>query len=841
MVASPTVVQRHAARDEPEASLRQCVRDLLALSTLPAIWVNADPHYIAESLAKLVVSLLDADFACVLLGDPKVETIHCHDRTRIRLAPDPSHLRSMCRNNATLELEAGCGQIRTLRVPIGREPRSALIAASGRPDFPSNTEQMLMRVAANQAAISLQRWHSERRWVEQTRILEKLNRTGAMLTAQLDQQSIMQMMTDVATELTGAQFGAYFHNVTNEQGESYMLYTLSGAPKEAFSRFPMPRNTAIFEPTFRGGPIIRSGNIRKDPRYGQTPPHYGMPARHLAVTSYLAAPVKSRTGEVLGGLFFGHAKEDVFTAESELILSGIAVQAAIALDNARLYEAARLEILRRQQAERRQAALYRFTDTLHRAHAIVDIYEAAVDTMVDALQCDRASILLFDTDGVMRFVAWRRLSSSYRAKVEGHSPWTLETKDPTPLCISDVDHSDLPNELKEIVRGEGIRALAFVPLVTGGKLIGKFMTYYDAPHVFTTNDIDLAIAIARQLAFGIERKRSEEELRQNEERLRLATKAGKIGLWEWDIPGNRILWTDSLYTIHGVPKQEFGHNVQAFAELIHPEDRDRVMRAVERSLNDGAPYEVEFRAIKPDGQVIWVFTNALVFRENGNPARMLGATFDITQRKQADTHRNLLVEELSHRVKNTLATVIAIARQSFSKSGSFEDARTSFCARIHSLGQTHSRLADSKWLGVSLEQLVSDEIAPYRDEDCANVVISGPSITLDPKSAVSLGLAIHELTTNAAKYGALSTRQGSVQVSWGAAADKQLRIQWKENGGPKVTPPQRSGFGRLLLERALSSDLRGIVALDFAEDGLKCTIEFPLPDELGWDPGRLLS
>src|SRR5262249_31437846 len=146
-------------------------------------------------------------------------------------------------------------------------------------------------------------------------------------------------------------FGSFFYNVIDQKGEAYTLYTLSGAPREAFAGFPMPRNTEVFGPTFRGEGIVRSSDITRDPRFGKNAPYHGMPKGHLPVRSYLAAPVVSRTGDVLGGLFFGHPEVDVFDATAERVVAAIAVQAAIALDKARLYRAAQEEIARRKRIE----------------------------------------------------------------------------------------------------------------------------------------------------------------------------------------------------------------------------------------------------------------------------------------------------------------------------------------------------------------------------------------------------------------------------------------------------------------------------------------------------------
>ncbi|MBB3564365.1 PAS domain S-box-containing protein [Rhizobium sp. BK512] len=186
---------------------------------------------------------------------------------------------------------------------------------------------------------------------ERTRALEILNRAGADLARENDLEKVVQLVTDAGVELTGAQFGAFFHNVINPSGESYMLYTLSGVPREAFSKFPMPRNTAVFAPTFLGEGIVRSADITQDSRYGRNEPRKGMPEGHLPVRSYLAVPVISRMGEVIGGLFFGHADIGVFDEASESGLAGLAGEAAVAIDNARLYDAAQRELQERRRAE----------------------------------------------------------------------------------------------------------------------------------------------------------------------------------------------------------------------------------------------------------------------------------------------------------------------------------------------------------------------------------------------------------------------------------------------------------------------------------------------------------
>jgi len=200
---------------------------------------------------------------------------------------------------------------------------------------------------------------SEQQVAEEREALEITNRAISALALENDRQRLIQLVTDASVALSGAEFGAFFHNVVNEQGERYLLDTLSGAPIEAFATFPMPRNTAIFAPTFEGRAIIRSDDITKDPRYGQNPPYRGMPPGHLPVRSYLAVPVVTRQGNTIGGLFLGHSAPHIFTERSETRLVGLAAEAAVAIENAMLTQQLKVfnATLEQQVAERTQELL----------------------------------------------------------------------------------------------------------------------------------------------------------------------------------------------------------------------------------------------------------------------------------------------------------------------------------------------------------------------------------------------------------------------------------------------------------------------------------------------------
>jgi signal transduction histidine kinase/ActR/RegA family two-component response regulator len=251
------------------------------------------------------------------------------------------------------------GMVAFAGYPLVVEDRLAgVVAVFARRPLDDATLQAMGSVA-NGIALGIERKRAEASLREQTEIIETVNRTGQLLAGELDLQRLVQGVTDAATELTGARFGSFFYNVLDEHGASYTLYTLSGVPRSAFSHFPMPRATDLFGPTFRGEGAVLIADVKKDPRYGKNSPYYGMPEGHLPVTSYLAVPVVSRSGEVLGGLFFGHPEPGVFTERHERLVAGLAAQAAVAMDNARLYEAAQRARAEAEAAAAENERLYR--------------------------------------------------------------------------------------------------------------------------------------------------------------------------------------------------------------------------------------------------------------------------------------------------------------------------------------------------------------------------------------------------------------------------------------------------------------------------------------------------
>jgi PAS domain S-box-containing protein len=384
-----------------------------------------------------------------------------------------------------------------------------------------------------------ERKEAEAALAEETRHLETLNRVGAQLAAELDLEKLVQTVTDAGVALSGAEFGAFFYNLINESGESYTLYTLSGVPREAFSKFPMPRNTAVFSPTFRGEGVVRSDDITQDPRYGRNTPYKGMPEGHLPVRSYLAIPVMSRSGDVLGGLFFGHSRPGVFKERAERLLAGIAAQAAIAIDNAHLFKDAQREI---------------------------------------------------------------------------------------------------------------------------------------------------------------------------------------------------------------------------------------------------------------------------------------------AERKQTEARLKLVAAEVDHRARNTLAVIQSITR--LSRDEPTKDFKRTLQGRIDALARAHTLLSQSRWQGADVRRLAEEELAPYRSS-ATRVTVEGPEMLLAPAAAQAISMVLHELATNAAKYGALADARGHLDVTWDVSPEGELRLRWAETGPLPVRVPQQFGFGTKVVERTIRRQLGGEVRFDWRETGLIFELSLP--------------
>lgn len=297
-------------------------------------------------------------------------------------------------------------------------------------------------------------------------------------------------------------------------------------------------------------------------------------------------------------------------------------------------------------------------------------------------------------------------------------------------------------------------------------------------------------------------------MHHSEQKLAFALRAGRLGSWEFDI--ERQLFTSSAHSrvIFGLGPDDPFDRLEDVVALVHPEDRERRRLAILRAIDTGEELEVEYRIVQKDGSIGWILARGLATYEDGKAVRLTGISLDITERKAAEAHQTLLLDELNHRVKNTLAIVQSIALQTARHSTGPEDFNTALIARINALASAHDLLIEGAWQGASLRE--------------------GPALRLGPSAAVTLNLVFHELASNSVRYGALSSPDGRVEVVWAVEAPGVVVIDWRETGGPPVLVPVRRGFGSRLIEEGLPREIGGEATLTFAPDGLRCQIRTPL-------------
>jgi PAS domain S-box-containing protein len=776
MVATGALLQISESSGTDE-ELRRCVRDLIALSSLPTLWIKADAKEVADSIGQLAVSILDADFACVFLGDPKLEAMHCH--RSIERPLDLACVRERYRPNSKFEIDDGKqDRLRATCVPIGRDAAAGLVALSRRPDFPTDTEQTLLRVAANQAATAIERWKSESKLAEQARVLQRLTTT--------------------------------------------------------------------------------------------------------------------------------------------------------------------------------ETALYRFTDRLFRTASRDEVYEAALDAIIDILRCDRASILLFDETNTMRFVAWRDLSNEYRRAVDGHSPWKPEDNAATPICIGDIEKADdLSDELKAVVRAEGIAALAFIPVLAGGRIVGKFMAYYDAPHQFSPTEIEAGTAIARQLGFGLERlrageaawrlativdtsddaiisksldgiiqtwnrgaerifgyaahevvgkpvtvlmpperydeepgilarlrrgeridhyqtvrrrkdgslidvsltvspvcdsagriiaaskiarditgqKRAEADLRDSERRLRELLAAIPAAIYTTDAAGKITYYNEAAVEFAGrrptIGSDEWCVSWKLYWPDGTPLPHDQCPMAL--ALKEDRPIRgKEAIAERPDGtRIPFIPFPTPLHDADGRLIGAINMLVDVSERKQAETQQRLLMRELNHRVKNNMQMLQSLLFSATRNTRNpearqvLDDVSNRISAMAASqqvlYAGTGSTVGAAEFLGAVCEaaqQSFSPTIEIVRER------VSGE---LDNDDTMPLALILNELLTNAAKYGCNGIGKSQIRVGLTTGKESELYV---EDDGPgfdlHAIKDQSSG---LKLVQLLARQVRGQLEVS-RRPASRCTLRF---------------
>jgi two-component sensor histidine kinase len=322
-----------------------------------------------------------------------------------------------------------------------------------------------------------------------------------------------------------------------------------------------------------------------------------------------------------------------------------------------------------------------------------------------------------------------------------------------------------------------------------------------------------------------ERKRAEVALREHEELLSLATVGANLIAFRWNVRTGEVRLSGRVEALTGLPPGTTVSSYRDKLKSVHPDDRARFDDAIARALQDGV-YEAEYRHIRTDRTVVWLYDKGLVHRDDaGQPLELIGVSMDVTGRKAAEQRQALLAAELDHRAKNMLALVLALLRTT--RAASVPEFVKAVHGRIRALARAHVLLSESRWAGADLRRLVEEELAPFRTREEARVRMSGPAVMLAAPAAQALGMALHELATNAVKYGALSAPAGRIEVAW--TLERQgLVLRWAETGGPPASPPVRRGTGTTVIEKSITYQLNGAVEFAWNLEGLACEMVVPI-------------
>jgi PAS domain S-box-containing protein len=307
---------------------------------------------------------------------------------------------------------------------------------------------------------------------------------------------------------------------------------------------------------------------------------------------------------------------------------------------------------------------------------------------------------------------------------------------------------------------------------------------------------------------------------QSEQGRSLALAAGQMGSWEWDIAANRGAWDEGQYRIFGVEPKNFEISTDNIRKLLHPDDWEPLRQVVLRMAKGERTQQVEFRVRRLNGELRWCTgTAAASVDAAGNVVRISGVTIDVTERKEAEERQVLLAREVDHRARNALAIIQSIIRLTRAKT--VDDYVATVEGRIKALALAHTLLSDSRWHGADLGTLVTEEFAPYRTGN--KIELKGPNVSLSPATAQGIALALHELATNAAKHGALSSLKGRVSLTWQLQSDI-LTLHWGESGGPPIKTPSARSFGLKVIKASIEQQLGGKATFDWNPRGLRCEL-----------------
>lgn len=384
----------------------------------------------------------------------------------------------------------------------------------------------------------------------------------------------------------------------------------------------------------------------------------------------------------------------------------------------------------------------------------------------------------------------------------------------------------------------GIRSFVAVPVVVRGQRVGAVCVLSRAAELWVNPAqyhqlADIAELIGSCFELKHEARasaRTAAALTREEWRHALTLEAGRVGSWVWDLRADEMTVNDITRTMLGL--EGVRHvTAEAYMERIDPDDRPAVESALQAAFEEGLDYQAEFRVL---GTERWLVGRGRVYQRDGHgkPLVMMGIHMDMTEIREAAEHQRMLLLELNHRVKNTLAMIQSLARQTLRQTPDPQQFIDAFSGRLRTLSDSHALLSDRDWSGIGLAELIRMQMGDCEETAIGQLTLHGPDVSLPPDHALGLGLIIHELVSNALRHGALSQPEGTVDVTWERrpGPGKWVDLVWKESGGPVISGPVEYGLGARLIERSLSKVLESSVRLSFPPEGVEARISFPLPD-----------
>ncbi|MBW4330813.1 PAS domain-containing protein [Stakelama sp. CBK3Z-3] len=485
------------------------------------------------------------------------------------------------------------------------------------------------------------------------------------------------------------------------------------------------------------------------------------------------------------------------------------------------------------QRERQQRAIAELGQSALSVRDGQRLLEDACSVLRLALECDYVKVLELSEDRseftLRAGTGWKPGlvgSATVPNSTQSQAGYTMAAGD---MVVVDDFEKESRFAAPELLTAHNVRSGMSTVLSLGGVPWGVLGAHSRTVNRFGKDDLAALRNVATIISQTLTELAREEYLVSERLTLDLAVNAAELSVWNWEPESDRSSWDEKLFRMLGYSGDTAVASGEAFFAAVDPADRDRVRKEIARTYEKGIPFASEFRIQLPDGSTRWLAGRGARI-PGSSPPRLTGVNFDITDRKQSEDRQQLIMRELDHRVKNMLAIILSITRLTARSDVALPVFLESFTNRLQAMARTHALLAEGRWRGLTLRAVIEEELAQYRAAGAQNLMLDGPDLLISPEAGQSLSMAIHELATNAAKYGALSTPAGRLTVRWSRRREGKegmLAIEWIERDGPKVSEPDHTGFGTTVLNRILTSQLRAKVQQRFPEAGMELRIEVP--------------